>query len=328
MGVRHAQGICNVPEISELFLVDKFDDALKNAREKLIMNKCSSKIKYILYDDFRGTAQHFDIAILATPAQDRLAHCILLIEKGAKTILIEKPLGQSLDAVNELNDLFKKHPGVKAFVNLSKRLFDVFKQLKNELHTLPQCEGEKTITINTGAMGIGANGIHYLDLLFFLFDADDAKIDSCKIDTQLIPSGRGAAYADFGGWAVIGFYKTREYLGKALISMSPKSSVYGGWDIVCSHGRITLNEGNGKRVDYFRKKESEMPVQRYHSDYEAPVETNFEYPALADLTKLWFENLLREKDILPEIKDSLKVHQLMFDWLSASETHQHLFPVT
>jgi hypothetical protein len=31
---------------------------------------------------------------------------------------------------------------------------------------------------------------------------------------------------------------------------------------------------------------------------------------------------------LPSLAESLKVHKLMFDWLSLSATHQSVFPIT
>lgn len=328
MGIRHAQGICDMTELSGLCVVDKFEGAITNAKEALKNSSGFRKTTFMLLDDFTVTDQKFDVAILAATSQKRLDNCLLLIEKGVKHILVEKPLGQSMKEVNELISFFDEHPTVKGYVNLNMRLYESFITLKNDLQTLPQFEGEKTITVNTGTIGIGANGIHYLDLLYFLFDADDSAIEASEIDEQTVPSARGTEFADFGGWAVIKFYKNKQLLGRAFVSISARSTVFGGWDIVGTHGRITLNEIQQKRIDILRKPDSSMPINRYAADYLDPIEKKIESPFLGELTKIWLENLVKGKNVLPDLKESAKVHQLMFDWLSASKTHQEHFPIT
>ncbi len=328
MGIRHAQGISTISQVTELCIVDKFDAALENAKEALKNTPIFSRTSFLLADDLPTSDKQFDVAILAATSQNRKESCSTLIAKGVKHILVEKPLGQSMAEVHELVDFFESNRGVKAYVNLNMRLYESFIRLKKDLHSLPQFTGYKTITVNTGTIGIGANGIHYLDLLYFLFDADKSVVKASEIDSQLVPSARGSEFADFGGWAVIEFYKNLEKLGNALISISARSTVFGGWDIVGTHGRITLNEIQQKRVDILRKPDSTMPINRYAADYMEPVISKIESPFLGDLTVIWLQQLIAGRAVLPEVKESLKVHQLMFDWLSASPTHQNHFPIT
>jgi predicted dehydrogenase len=328
MGIRHAQGISGIHQISELCIIDKYEAALLNAKEALKDTPVFSKTSFMLADDVATSDKRFDVAILAATSQNRLETCNTLISKGVQHILVEKPLGQSLTEVHELISYFDAHPEVKAYVNLNMRLYDSFVQLKKDLHTMPQLVGDKTITVNTGSIGIGANGIHYLDLLYFLFDADDAIIKSCEIDTAVLPSGRGPQFNDFGGWAVIEFQKLGQLLGRAFVSISARSTAFGGWDIVCPHGRITIHEILQQRVDTLRKPDSEMPVNRYAADYMEPIISKIESPFLGDLSAIWLEQLIAGHAVLPEVKESLKVHQLMFDWLSASTTHKDHFPIT
>ena len=102
MGIRHAQGICGMPELSQLCIVDKFEGALTNAKDALKISEGFSNTSFMLLDDFNVTDQKFDIAILAATSQKRLENCQLLIDKGVKHILVEKPLGQSTAEVKEL----------------------------------------------------------------------------------------------------------------------------------------------------------------------------------------------------------------------------------
>jgi predicted dehydrogenase len=327
MGIRHAQGISTIDMIKNITLVDINQSALDNAKA-LLQNTPNTKFEFSLLEAVNTEGSSFEIGILASTANNRIELYNLLVKLGCKHILAEKPLGQSYNEVVAFNDAVSK-VGTNCFVNLNMRLYDCFIQLRSDLKTLPQLQGVKTITLNTGSLGIGANGIHYLDLLYFILDADNSEIVAAEIDETIIPSGRGANFCDFGGWSVINFYKEEKLVGKVLLSMSSTSTVFGSWDIVAPHGRIYLNEVEQKRIDTFRKADSTMPINRYFADYLAPVETTFNSLALGDLTAIWLKHLIKNgESLLPTVDESIKVHALMFDWLSYSKTHKTHFPIT
>ena len=326
MGLRHAAGVLNVKGIDELVMMDISDASLQNAEAQLKNTGTHCKLSFIK----PGTpiSGGCDFVIIASTAGNRIETCELALQLRPKYLLIEKPLGQSYTEVESLVNYFNGS-GVTVNVNLNMRMYNFVNDLKNDLDTLPQFQGLKYINVSGGPLGIGANGIHYLDLLFYLYGADNAELVSGEIDTALIPSGRGPQFGDFGGWACIRFYKQQELLGRSLISLSATSTVFGGWDIMGSHGRIRLNETEGERTDILRNPSSEMPVNRYAADYLPPVTKTIETPFLGELTKKWIESLVaKNENLLPSLEESLKVHRLMFDWLSLSLTHQSVFPIT
>jgi predicted dehydrogenase len=327
MGIRHAQGLATVEAVKKIKMVDISQSALDNAVAIFQQIPNNNKFGFSLIEHLNTEGEHFDIGIMASTANNRAELYNLLVHLGCKHILVEKPLGQSYQEVIEFNDIVAKS-GVNCYVNLNMRLYDGFIQLRNDLEQLPQLQGHKAITVNTGTIGIGANGIHYLDLLYFLLDADRAKIAAADIDDNIIPSGRGSNFCDFGGWSVIKFYKNEKLVGTAMLSLSSSSTVLGSWEIVASHGRIYLNEVEQKRIDTLRKADSTMPINRYFADYLPPVETIAASPFLGDLTAKWLVALLEGENLLPTIEESIKVHALMFDWLNHSKTHQIYFPIT
>ena len=71
-----------------------------------------------------------------------------------------------------------------------------------------------------------------------------------------------------------------------------------------------------------------MPVNRYFADYNPPVESTIESPFLGILTAKWVEGLANGINLLPNVKESLRVHELMFEWLKLSKTHKEIFPIT
>jgi len=327
MGIRHATGASNLDELSEIMMVDISNEALENAKDELSKLPCSEKINYRLLNNQGEVSKNYDIAIIASTASNRIETVKFVYETGCKYLMIEKPLGQSMSEVEELNS-YVKDLGIDTCVNLNMRLYDSFIQLRKDLNEKPQLTGEKVITVNTGTIGIGANGIHYLDLLYFILNAKKAKIVAGEIEENLIQSGRGQGFADYGGWCTIKFYNSNdEYIGRSHLSISSNSSVFGGWDIVSGNGRIIINEMEQKRTDILRKADSNLPVYRYAADYNQPVEYKFISPPLSDLTEKWLNGLLNEKQLLPSIEESIKVHRLMFDWLEMNVEKKKHFSI-
>jgi predicted dehydrogenase len=326
MGMRHALGTASVSEVQEVALADISVTAIDNAKEQIKNIPDADKFSYHLLEDIDGLTG-FDIGIVSATASDRIGLCHKIVQSGCKYILIEKPLGQSIREVHELIAFFRESD-VMAFVNLNMRVYPDSLKLKRDLDNLPQFQGKKRITINTGTVGIGANGIHYLDYLFFLTNADSAKLLSAEIDTTTIPSARGPQFKDFGGWCVISLSKENEEVAKVFLSVNPESTVFGGWDIIGPHGRITINECSCTRVDYLRNTDSLMPIQRYNADYGQSVETIFNSPMLGDLTRLWIEGLAKGELLLPSLEEALASHELMFAWLSKSKEFKDSFPIT
>jgi predicted dehydrogenase len=327
MGLRHATGALQAKGIEELVMIDISEAALENAEKQLNGVNPSCATRYLKPSDCKDLRSQF--VIIASTAGDRIKTCDLAMEFEPEYLLVEKPLGQSYEAVEELVEYFSGS-GVKVSVNLNMRMYDFVNTLKYDLDHLPQFSGLKYINVTGGTLGIGANGIHYLDLLFYLYGAASAELVSGEIDEQIIPSGRGAAFGDFGGWACIKFFDgDQQLLGRSLVSLSATSTVFGGWDMIGSHGRIRLNETENERIDILRTPASEMPINRYAADYLPPVVTKIETPFLGDLTKNWIDSIANGNvNLLPSLAESLKVHKLMFDWLSLSATHQSVFPIT
>lgn len=329
MGLRHCFGVLKVARIKNLFVVDVNRSALENAKIQLEDKKNKVNVSYHTLEEFLNSKSDLNIVIVAATAGNRVELCEKLLSFSPKYFLIEKPLGQSYKQVEQLIAFFNKHHEIKAFVNLNTRLYKGYQKLKNDLQNLKQLKGHLTISINTGTVGIGANGIHYIDLIKYLTDASSIKIVTAFIDDTIIPSGRGSDFADFGGYAVLDYLNSNEQvLARVHLILSSKSTVLGPWEFVGANGRVLIDEFEQTRFNKYRKADSELPVQRYAGDY-LPMETEkFEVPFLNDLTEEWLNQLLNGQFILPEIKETLVVHNAMFEWLNHSNSFKNEFPIT
>ena len=322
MGIRHLQGVLQVKEIREVTILDINQGALTAAKD---VAAGDNRVKYCAVEQF--IPQPVDICIIASTAGNRKISHELASKCHCKFIMIEKPLGQSYEEVEELVSYF----GAFSFttvVNLNMRLYKPVIKLKQDLLAYPQFYGEKVITLNTGTLGIGCNGIHYMDFMFFILNANRAEIVAAEVDDEIIPSGRGVEFCDFGGWSIVKYYNDENLLAKVFFSMSSKSTVFGGWEIVAPCGRIIIDEIAQKRINVLRKEDSQMPLNRYAADYLPYTEEPFVAPFLGDLTAQWVTELLKGNNVLPRINESLKAHRLMFNWLAYSKNYNKIFPIT
>lgn len=327
MGIRHVQGIIELNIVEKIQIVDINETALENVNNIFSKHPYGNKLAFGIKSLVEEKGDKFDIGIMASTANDRLSQFEWMVNMGCENILVEKPLGQSYQEVIDFSEAVSKLP-INCFVNLNLRLYDSFIKLKDDMNKKTQLKGKKTISLNTGTLGIGANGIHYLDLFFFLLDADRAKIVAAHIDDAIIPSGRGSQFCDFGGWIVAEFFSKNELVGTVFLSMSSYSTAFGSIEIIAPNGRIYLNEVEQKRIDTVRNEESTMPINRYFADYLPPQETKAISPFLGELTAKWLESIVEGNVLLPTLEESLKTHALMFDWLKHSNTHSDIFPIT
>ncbi len=325
MGIRHATGALK-SNAKHICIADISQSSLDIAKQQLLTKGNQDRLTFSLFSE--RELSHYDIVIFATTAKDRISLFRDVLIHSPQYALFEKPLGQNLEEVRELVKEVNIS-SVKSFVNLNMRMYSFIKRLKKDLNELPQFLGIKDINFNGGSLGISANGIHYLDLLLFLFGASKAVLAHGEIEEHIIPSGRGPEFGDYGGWATIKFFDNKDkYLGKSFISLTANSSVFGGWDIIGMNGRIRINELEGERVDILRNENSQMPLYRYAADYLLPVSSKIESPNLGDLTYEWIESLRNDENVLPKLEESLTSHQLLFDWLNLGNALNRSFLIT
>jgi predicted dehydrogenase len=329
MGIRHCLGAMTVKQVKKIFVADINESALNNAKQQLNKKDRSEIITFYLLEDFLKLDQHTETVIISSTAGNRLDSCKIILQIKPRYVLIEKPLGQSIEQVKNLIDFFEINSHIKAFVNLNTRLYPGYNKLKKDLELLKQFNGRKTISINTGTVGIGANGIHYIDLIKYLLGAFTLELIAGEIDENIIPSGRGSEFCDYGGWAIVDYKdKDNKVLGRVHFILGSQSTVFAPWEIVGQHGRIQIDEFEQTRSDKIRKHESELPIQRYAGDYLPISKEEFTVPMLNDLTYLWLTELINGNFVLPELKESFEAHSLLFDWLALSKTHKGIYPIT
>ena len=236
-------------------------------------------------------SEMYDFAIFSETASSRLTNFELFTNKSyAKKILLEKPLSSNPNEIEAYLNIAKNYKIEKQIeVNMIRRSWPHIKKI------LDYCKNEKefVMTINGGAIGLGCNGIHFIDN-FILFSNNEMPIVNwADISQKFIESGRGKEFYDYGANFVLSSSK-----GKMLSSITANSSSNVVLTIKGKHFLITVNYGNLTWNIMERRRNLNIPLYKYGSHYKTVKNGTFNIPTIDTFIENWTQNKLK----LPNLK--------------------------
>lgn len=155
-----------------------------------------------------------------------------LINLGVTNLYIEKPIVNSLKALDYLKNLDSK---IKIIGGFQNRYTDIDKQIK-EISSNKLGGNPSMISVNGGAAGIVTNGIHYLDLAISIFNSSPKSVFSNLFSSNINP--RSSDLDFWEGTAYFNFTQKRSL----IINFTNLSSVRQTTEIFCPNGKIKINE--------------------------------------------------------------------------------------
>lgn len=305
MGQRHIVGLVRAgfDVVSVPFKTPKDFD---NARQKLHKAGLDSE-KLRMIDSPTGV---YDVAVFSETAPSRLTNFTNFLRKAtAVKILLEKPLSADPAEYNHFLSLAHLH-GVADItqVNLVRRNWPHVQRLAD------MCSLEKqfTMTLNGGAIGLGCMGIHYLDTFLCLSGNEIPITRWVKLSAEIVKSGRGDYFKDFGGDFVIEGSR-----GRLLASLSAESSANIVMTVRGEHFMAQVDYNEKQWSIAKRKASSALPFYRYGTDYEIVEQGPFEIPAMETLTENWALGRIA----MPSLEQALSAHRLLDEILRFGGAH-------
>lgn len=267
------------------------------------------------WDALASNQSEFDAAVFAETVPGRLPNVEGFLSRfRARSFLLEKPLSADPAALPRFQELFES-AGValdSVSVNFPRRVWPFFIQLREwTARKDPKVGRELTFQLTGGALGLGCNGIHFLDLFLFVTGAREWTLPLARLSAEPVRSGRGSEFVDFGGDFVVrvqGPQAATFFLSLAPESSAPPSlGIRGdGFSFVCDHA------DNFARL-WTRDPESTKPNYRYGADYRKEHEGPLSIPSLDSVTAGWAQRTT----VLPTLAQGLDSHRLLFDLLRA-----------
>lgn len=296
MGRNHARGLAKCgydlvtiePDISN---IDLFRSELKDSNLDCMV------------DFVDRPSSHYAAAIFSETVPSRLTNLKNFIKFAkADKFLIEKPITSDPLELDEFLKLSISE-GLDISVNFSRRAWPHIRTLAKLCHE----ETSFVVMINGGAVGLGCNGIHFLDMFLDLCGEDVPEIESVSLSDRLIDSGRGKRFKDIGG-----DFTLRGRRGALYASLSSESSAGVFVTIRGSRFIAYLDYINWSWKLVQRDPSSELPTYRYGAEYRVIDEGHALVPNPSEITERWARGSLQ----LPSLDRALVAHNLLFDILA------------
>ena len=284
LGKRHLSSILNSKMELDVYCYDINPCALDNFEwENLYGNKTINMVS-----NFKEIPNDIDFALFSMTANGRREMFDKLIASArVRYILFEKVLFQRIDDYQHVKMILRDR-GIKAWVNCARRQMDCYQELGKILSDAK----EMYITVSGGEWGLACNAIHELDLVSFLSQSNDLRIESLDLLPGVFESKRRGYKEVYGS-----IYGSCGKCKKFIISCMKDTDVP---DIVSIESDI----GN------FLVFESKHKVITMSKDQEYNIyEKEFVIPYQSEMTQYVLEDILNNGESrLTEYEDSSKIH--------------------
>ena len=185
LGSRHLQGLAKSTKQFQIYVIDPYEKSLIVAKNRFkeVSKPTNSKVSYL--KNISGVPENIDLAIIATTANVRREVVEQLLEQcHLKYLILEKVVFQKSEDFNYIQKLLIDN-GIKSWINCTRRTFPFYKKLKKKNL------GEKIIIkVEGNNWGLACNSIHMIDLLVFLTEKTDIKINTNELENIIFNSKR------------------------------------------------------------------------------------------------------------------------------------------
>ncbi len=317
MGQRHLRGMKDL--VSRVVVVDPEPAAPGIVEALLREHDIGVKASYARELNGVLDGRDIDAAIVASTADHRLDALKWLAERGVKRVLMEKPLAQSRARLEEVIDIAEAAE-IDVHCNFYRRYLPAFQPIR-ERHA-----GKRQplhVAVTAGAVGLGCNGMHWIDFAMYLCGANSGKLLFGELQEVPIASGRGPQFRDFGGTGVFAFPDG----SRLVLTVIAHSSAGASCVIYESNDATLIDQEDDLIITYTRAPQSNKPAYLYGQDYDRKEVRGAESIDLATVTADWLGHISGAKPKkLVDLHHAAVAHYLLFDLLETSgQTH---FPIT
>ena len=252
MGRRHIQAVQHLG----LNLTGVFDIS----RESLKLAHEETKVPQDrLFDDLDAlfTTAQPECVIIATTADSHCTLACMAAERGAKFVLLEKPMAVSLAECDRIIETCARHKTGLA-VNHQMRFMDVYSEPRR-LAATEEFGGLKSMTVVGGNFGFAMLGTHYFEAFRLATGEEVAEVTAWFSD-DIVVNPRGAQFQDRAG-----SIRATTTGGKRLYIDAGADQGHGiRVTYACHTGMLTVDALTGEMWSTVREeKHRDLPTTRY-----------------------------------------------------------------
>jgi predicted dehydrogenase len=242
----------------------------------------------------------FDLAIDSRPNYERLDTLKRLVERKVPKVIVEKPHATSLLESKQMIQLIKSQDTTQVMIPFYRRFSPFF-----DINFLNRIDaGElKCITITSGAIGIGCNGVHLLDSANNMMCENPISVYA-DMEMDSIFSPRGPEYSDHSGVLIVEYPNKR----RLTLNVIANSSAGISTGYFFEHGKILINEQQQPFWKWYRRSEEHisLPIHRTHLEKEITTPEDYSLD-LFDLIKAGINTFIKTPDKVPNLESAHRV---------------------
>lgn len=252
MGRRHIQ-VASQAGCEVVGVYDVRSDSLVQAQTE---HGLSEELLFTDLDELYGRARP-DCVIVATTADSHCALTCMAAERGARYVLVEKPMAVSLEECDLMIATCSAY-GTKLSVNHQMRFMEQYTEPRR-LFATEAYGGLRSMTVVAGNFGFSMNGTHYFEAFRYLAGEDVQEV-TAWFSSDVVPNPRGAQFEDRAG-----SIRATTATGKRLYMEIGADQGHGVRAVyACRTGIITVNELSGDLQTSEREAQyRDLPTTRY-----------------------------------------------------------------
>ncbi|WP_141506464.1 hypothetical protein [Paenibacillus luteus] len=304
LGSRHVQAIGKVKQPLNIFIVDPNSRSLNMAKTRFEESTNGIHQLYLLQTlDQLPKSIYFLVVSTNSLVRYEIINYLFENDFQIEYLMMEKFLFPSLLEFDNAAVLFENQE-TKVFVNCGRRIIDFYQEIKSLFQNAESIH----FKVEGWNLGIGCNGIHFLDWFSYMVN-DKAISISSSLDNEILQSKR-SGFIEFTG-ELFGFTETGDQF--SLISYSENE--------LRSPTLIEISSSQVKCV--INESEFEASVMKSSDNWNVE-KYSYRIPFQSEMTNELIESTLENKSIgLPDYDKSMILHkQLLKEFLD------HLVTIT
>ena len=225
-----------------------------------------------------------------------------------KKLYLEKPLANSLKAVEGLKEISSEVEIIGGFQNRYRKIIESIQKISvDELGGPPVM-----ISTSGGAAGIVTNGIHLLDLAVSIFNGKPESVISDLHSSKINPRSDDLDFWE--GSSTWTFQNNRKF----TLNFTNLSSVKQTTEVFCLNGKIKINEDMS--INVFKRDEEEILSDKrvIRLGVAKQVVSEFENEDNENLFKNLFNRLLGpNKDVIDIDRELIATKSIIYSLISS-----------
>jgi hypothetical protein len=259
-----------------------------------------------------------ELVVIATYGPDHLVHMNFFAEKGAKKIIVEKPLTDSIEELEKLERIVINND-IIAYCHFPwdvSTFLDSLEKLQKNYHLGPLISSN----LIAGAKCLATTGIHYLNLINKINKKSPLSVFASILDSRINPRGKQFSYLE----GTIEWVYDDNF--RFLLNMNNRISLNPNWQFFWEEALLTgdpLSDSREFKLYAREKRRSNSPI--VHTLPASEFLGNYEMLESQNLLIQRFYEQVLNNSLKSNLKESINANRDLLAALLSSKLEKRIY---